>query len=166
MSRRMTWGLVLLGAGAVAVAAGLVAAGRREPAQVTWDDHVFAVTRHDRGSYDEIELVRPDGSVATSFAGSTDLVCDPPRLAMIDIDDDGELELFFTTCDEPGYVDHRGRGELAVVELSEQQGAELAPLRSFWFQQVRSGGWLLLCAGIASALAGIVALLRVLLQRR
>lgn len=166
MRRGVTWGLALLVAGAVAVAAGITAAGRREPAEATWAGHVFAIERHDRGSYDEIELVRADGSVAASFAGSTDLVCDPPRLALIDIDDDDDLELFFTTCDEPGYVDHRGRGQLAVVELSEQQAAELAPLRSFWFHQVESGGWLLSCAGIASALAGATALLRRLLRRR
>jgi hypothetical protein len=165
MNRRTTWGLALLGAGAVLVATGLTAAARRESAQVTWDEHVFAVKRHDRGSYDEIELVRPDGSVAASFAGSTDLLCDPPRLALIDLDDDRELELYFTTCDEPGYVDHRGRGLLAVVELSEQQGAELAQ-RSAWLHQVQNGGWFLVCSGLALALAGATALLMSLLRRR
>lgn len=167
MSRRNAFGIAiaLLGASALAVAAGVVAAGRREPAQVAWDEHVFAVKRRDGGSYEEIELVRPDGSIAASFAGSTDLVCDPPRLALLDVDADHELELFFTTCDEPGFVDHRGRGRLEVVELSEQQAAELASLHSFWFHQVRAGGSMLAGAGVAAALAGAIALL-LLVRRR
>jgi hypothetical protein len=166
MSRRIALGLssALLGAGAIAVAAGIIAAGRREPAQVAWADHVFAVKRRDGGSFEEIDFVRPDGRVAASFAGSTDLVCDPPRLALVDMDAADELEVFFTICDEPGFVDHRGRGQLEVVELSEQQAAELAPRRSFWFRQVRDGGWTLVCGGIVGALAGAMALL--LLLRR
>lgn len=168
MNRRNAFGIsiALLGAGAVAVAAGLVAAERREPAQVAWAEHVFAVLRRDGGSYEEIELVRSDGSIAASFAGSTDLVCDPPSLTLLDLDADDELELFFTTCDEPGFVDHRGRGRLEVVKLSEQQAAELAPLHSFWYQQVRAGGWMLVGLGIAAALAGVIVLLRLLLRRR
>jgi hypothetical protein len=84
----MTIGFALLGAGAVAVIAGIIAAGRREPAQVAWGEHVFAVKRSDQGSFDEIEFVRPDGSIAAAFAGSTDLVCDGPRLFLIDVDAD------------------------------------------------------------------------------
>jgi hypothetical protein len=162
----MTIGLSLLGAGAVAVAAGIVAAGRLEPAQVAWGEHVFVVQRRDEGSAETIELVRPDGSIAAAFAGSTDLVCDGPRLFLIDVDADDEIEVFFTTCDEPGFVDHRGRGQLEVVELSEQQTAELAPLHSFWFHEVRGGGLTLICGGIAIALAGAVALVRTLLRGR
>jgi hypothetical protein len=167
MIRRVALGLsiALLGAGAVAVVAGMIAAGRRDPAQVAWADHVFAVKRRDRGSVEAIDFVGPDGSIAASFAGSTDLICDPPRLALIDIDSDAELEVVFTTCDEPGFVDHRGRGQLEVVELSERQAAELAPLRSFWFRQVGDGGWTLVCGGIASALAGAAALLLMLRRR-
>ncbi len=167
MSQRSALGLslALLGAGAVAVAAGVIAARRNNPAQVAWGDHVFAVQRRDGGSYDEIELVRPDGSVAAAFVGSTDLVCDAPRLFLLDIDDDSELEVAFTTCDEPGFVDHRGRGQLEVVELSEQQAAELAPLHSFWFREIRDGGWTLVGGGIAGALAGAVALLFTLRRR-
>jgi hypothetical protein len=167
MSRRnpLALSLALLGAGAIAVAAGAIASGRREPAQVTWGDHVFTVKRHDEGSYETIELVRADGSIAAEFAGSTDLVCDAPALFLIDIDDDAELELAFTTCDEPGFVDHRGRGRLDVVELSEQEAAELAPLRSFWFHQIRTDGLTLVGGGIASALAGATALLLGLRRR-
>jgi hypothetical protein len=157
--------IALLGAGAVAVIAGIIAAGRRDPAQVAWGEHVFAVKRSDQGSFDEIEFVRPDGSIAAAFAGSTDLVCDGPRLFLIDMDDDDELEVFFTTCDEPGFVDHHGRGQLEVVELSEQQAAELAPLRSLWFHQVRDGGWALICGGIVGALVGAIALLLMLRRR-
>ena len=168
MSQRIILGLstALLGASAVAMAAGIMAAGRLDPAQVAWAEHVFAVERRDQGSVEVIELVRPDGSVAAAFAGSTDLVCDGPRLFLIDIDDDGELEVAFTTCDEPGFVDHRGHGQLEVVELSEQQAAELAPLNSLWFRQVRDGGWTLVCGGIMGVLAGATALLLIRLRRR
>jgi hypothetical protein len=168
MNRRIAWGLsiALLGAGAVAVVAGIIAMGRCEPAQVAWGEHVFAVQRRDQGSVETIELVRPDGSIAAGFAGSTDLVCDGPRLFLIDVDADDELEVAFTTCDEPGFVDHNGRGQLEVVELSEQQAAELAPLHSFWSRQVRDGGWTLMGVGIASVLAGATALLLTLRRRR
>lgn len=168
MSRRVAVGLavVLIAAGAAAVVAGIVAAGRREPAKVSWDGHTFAVKRRDLVSAEAIDFVRPDGSVATSIAGSTDLVCDPPRLFLVNVDDDSELEVVFTTCDEPGFVDHRGRGELAVMELSERRAAELAPLHSFWFRQVRDGGWMLVGSGMVGVLIGAAAMLLVVLRRR
>jgi hypothetical protein len=50
MSRRIAWGLsiALLGAGAVTVTAGIVAAGRHEPAQGAWGEHMFVVKRRDQ----------------------------------------------------------------------------------------------------------------------
>ncbi|WP_245814426.1 hypothetical protein [Cystobacter ferrugineus] len=115
--------------------------------------------RRDLGQAMAIDFLRrDDGNVAESIAGRTDLVCEPPHLMLLDRDGDGEAEVYFTTCDESGFVVHRGGGQLMVEQLGEPEAARLRVLHSFWFRQLRDGGWPLLLLGGSSALLGAVGL--------
>jgi hypothetical protein len=150
---------VVLGAGALAVVLGLVANSRRDPDTVTWGKAAFLVKRRDLGQAVAIDFLRRgDGVVAESIAGRTDLVCEPPHLMLIDLDGDGETEVYFTTCDESGFVAYRGGEQLEAVQLSEFEVAQLRVLHSFWFRQLQDGGWNLLLWGLLGALLGAVGL--------
>ncbi|MET0402209.1 MAG: hypothetical protein ABW123_07375 [Cystobacter sp.] len=156
MNRRlmMSVSAVFLCTGVLALVMGLVANSRRDSETVTWGQDSFLVKRSDLGQAMAIDFLRYDGEVAASIAGRTDLLCEPPHLLLIDLDGDGELEVFFTTCDESGVISHQGRGQLGTGQLGEQEASQLPVLRSFWFHQLREGGWTLLVLGMTGILLG------------
>jgi hypothetical protein len=153
------WAFAVFGAailaGALALLMGLVASSRLDPGTVSWGDAAFRVHRRALAQVVAFDFVRlGDGAVAATVAGSTDLVCEPPRLMVLDVDEDEEPEVYFTTCDESGFVDHRGSGTLAVVELGEQEATQLKAADSFWFRAIQGGGWSLLVPGALGVLLG------------
>ncbi|ADO67830.1 hypothetical protein [Stigmatella aurantiaca] len=147
---------------------GLVANSRRDPGAVAWGSAELLVKRRELPQVVAVDFVRrSDGAVGATVAGSTDLVCEPPHLMVLNIDEDDEPEVYFTTCDESGFVDYRGAGQLVAVELSEQEAAQLRATDSFWFREVQSGGWHLLSVGTRCIVLGFAGLgATVLFSRR
>jgi hypothetical protein len=157
------WIIVFFGAwllaGALAVAMGLIASSRRDPDALKWGNAAFWVKRRELPQVVAFDFVRrSDGVVVATVAGSTDLVCEPPHLMVLNIDQDQEPEVYFTTCDESGFIDHQGVGNLVVVELDEQEAARLKVTDSFWFHEIQNGGWGLLSLGALGVVMGLIGL--------
>lgn len=146
-------------AGALALAMGLIASSRRDPDTVEWGKAAFWVKRRELAQVVAFDFVRRgDGAVVATVAGSTDLICEPPHLMVLNVDQDQEPEVYFTTCDESGFVDYQDAGDLVVVELGEQEAAQLKATDSFWFHEVQNGGWDLLFWGGLGVVMSLIGL--------
>ncbi len=144
---------LLVLAGAAAVWAGVVARGRLDP------DHLgdWRIVRRGEGEAVFHDLVR-NGIVELSLGASVDM-CDPPVVALIDVNGDGSLDLYHRHCRGHEYV-RVVRGKLVEVNLGQFDVADAPVLESFWGGEIFDWrGLRLVAAGGAALLVGLFALM-------
>jgi hypothetical protein len=137
-------------AGVAAIWGGCEARGRLEP-------DTFGAWRIERRAEGQAVLhdLRRDGAVDLTLEASVDL-CDPPVLAILDVDGDGSADLYHRHCRGHEFVRSSG-GALSVVDLGQFDVADAPVLASFWGKEVFDWrGLRLLGAGAAALLAGII----------
>ena len=109
----------------------------------------YSIESRVEGEAQYFDLIR-DGKVAHTLAGSLDTLCDPPTIAELDVDGDGEPDLYFRNCRGHGFLSRHG-DELAYNSL-----AGAVPTH-WWARQVFSGGIKLILIGIAACIAALIA---------
>jgi len=128
----------------VAGTAGLRARAANAPTRFG----LYSVESRVEGEAQYFDLVR-DGQVVRSLAGSLDTLCDPPTIAELDVDGDGDPDLYFRNCRGQGFLSRHG-DELAYNNLTS------APT-NWWARQVFSGGIQLISIGVAGCIAALIA---------
>ncbi len=91
---------------------------------------------------------RVTSEVLIQLRGSTDLVCDPPRLVVWDVNGDGEEDLYFQHCGGHGFLACDG-GSAEYEPLREADRS----FQTVWYRAVfgRSGGAIALTLLLAAA---------------
>jgi hypothetical protein len=154
----------LLLSGSALLAVGWEAHGRLNPGSVEVPGTTFRVVRRVEPQAVVFDLLYRDGSVATSISGSTDTLCDPPYLVVVDVDQDGVRDVLYRHCSGHGYVAWRNGGWVDV-DLGQFDTDDLPAATSLWVSEIRAGGWHLLALGTILVLAGL-AFIAVLLSSR
>jgi hypothetical protein len=109
----------------------------------------YSIVSRVEGEAKYFELIR-NGKVVHTLAGSLDTLCDPPTIAELDIDGDGEPDLYFRNCRGHGFLSRRG-DSLAYTDLAGPEPT------NWWAHAVFSGGVQLLVAGVAACIASLIA---------
>lgn len=154
----VTVSILVFAAGAGLFALGLQARSRLDPSSIEWDGTRFRIVRRSDAASQSFDLLRADGTVAASVAGSTDTMCDPPYLMVLDVDGDGTRDVYYHGCGGHGYLELQG-GMLKEVDLGQQDPADAPALRSLWAREIRAGGVRLIIAGVILGLAGLIGVL-------
>lgn len=161
-----TFALLALAGGSV-LYAGIVARSRFEPSEVRWGaaEYTVVVRREDQALLHEF---RRDGRVAETLAGSTDTLCDDPWIMLIDIDRDGQLDVYHHTCRGHGYLRYApATGGVAYVDLGQFDLDDAPILRSQWASEIMDWhGLRLIAAGAAAGLVGAIGLLALAIRGR
>lgn len=155
---RLALPLALCVLGALLLEVGAVARRRGLPDEAELGGVRYRVVLRDDATY---ALYHRD-RLAMTLAASADTLCDAPRVALVDVDGDGALDLLHQHCRGYGYV--TARPELRYVALGQ-----LAPqlLTSTWATEVLElRGARLLGAGAAALFAGLALLAVLALHRR
>lgn len=109
----------------------------------------YSIESRVEGEAKYFDLIR-EGKVAHTLAGSLDTLCDPPSIAELDVDGDGEPDLSFRNCRGHGFLSRHG-DELAYNDLAGPEPT------NWWAHQVFSGGVRLVVVGIAACIAALIA---------
>ena len=152
--------LVALGVGGLGVCAlvlGFAVGHDYEPRRLVWGEHVFEVERSATITSVAYALRPPGGDVLFTISGSADHMCDFPVLLWLDIDQDGQRELYWEECSGPrtAYFDQVS-GHFVERALSDEDTCSMAPgACTRWARVVRGGsdpfytlGGLLLALGV------------------
>jgi hypothetical protein len=153
--------LLALSGGALLVL-GLKARRSLNPSAVEASGTTFRVVRRVEPRAVVFDLIHPDGSVAISISGSTDTLCDPPYLMLLDADHDGAQDVYYRHCGGHGYVTWRNGGWVDV-DLGQYDADDMPASASSRAREIHAGGWRLLALGATGALLGL-AIVAVLLS--
>jgi hypothetical protein len=149
----------LIVVGAVAIIMGFVARSRLNPTSVKWGNAHYNVVRRTEGEAIVFDIRAPDGTVAESLFGTTDLLCDPPFLMFIDVDGDGVPDVYHHHCGGHGYLRYKAeRSALEYVNLGQWDPEDAPAVTSFWGEEITGGGFRLFGSGTGSVIAGFVGL--------
>lgn len=152
--------MVLPEVGAASIVIGVMARARLNPTSVDWGGVPYDVIRRQENEAVVFDVRAADGKIVESLAGSTDLACDPPYLMLIDIDDDGTLDLYHHHCGGHGYLRYRANGKrLEYVNLGQWDPADAPAVSSFWGREIAGGGLRLIAGGAGLTFVSLVALL-------
>jgi hypothetical protein len=135
---------ILAAVGIAALVLGMRAREANEPTRFG----SYSIESRVEGEAKYFDLIR-DGKVAHTLAGSLDTLCDPPTITELDVDGDGEADLYFRNCRGHGFLSHHG-DELAYNNLAGPEPT------NWWARQVFSGGVRLLVAGIAACVTALI----------
>lgn len=150
-----TYGALAL-AGALAVWGGCVARGRWEPSSVEWDGDRYEVVRREVAQGIDFELVR-GGRVVETLGGSTDTLCDPPFIYVVDVDQDGRRDVYHHHCGGHGFLRHVPRTrQLEYVNLGSVEREDAPGLDSYWAGEVRARGLRLTVLGAMALVAAAI----------
>lgn len=152
---RLALPLALCVLGALLLEIGAVARRRGLPDEVELGGVRYHVIQRNETEHD---LVAND-RVALTLEGSADTLCEVPRVALIDVDGDGALDLYHEHCRGHGYV--TARGGLHYVDLDRTRS-----IASAWTREVLDGGARLLVVGAAALLTGLALIAVLALHRR
>jgi hypothetical protein len=144
---------------------------RWNPSSVSWGTNAqFMIVRSVKGEAELIEFKRPDGSSAAVVHSSLDTLCERPDLMLLDVDDDGQLDIYYVTCSRRGYIKY-SNGALVDVQVPDFHRPDA--LFSYAFSRFRDTFWpLLVYARVAfvvlllEGLIGLIALSIKLGQRK
>jgi len=106
MTAERKWILLAALVGAVSLSLLAIQNLRSNPERFDdWTCPAVTIAQEERAEavvYELRDVVTLD--LITQLAGSTDLVCDPPRLVVWDVDRDGTEDLYFQHCGGQGYL--------------------------------------------------------------
>jgi hypothetical protein len=119
-----------------------------------WEGSSWRIVRTDASEAIHFEFIASTGAVELSLDGSTDTLCEPPWMVLLDVDGDGHDDVYFHHCGGHGYVSHGP--PLTFVSLGQFDPADAPALHTWWFQTVTEGGLPWLPVGAALLLAGLV----------
>jgi hypothetical protein len=139
--------LTLAVSGIAALVLGLRACDAGAPTR--FGPYVIAARIEGEAKY--FDLVR-DGKVEHTLAGSLDTLCEPPFVALFDVDGDGTSDLYFENCRGHGYLVQRA-GALSYVE----EGDGPAP-DGWWARQVLGGGRRLIAIAVLLCFVALIGL--------
>lgn len=150
---------------AVAVGGFALARACSDPENVTFVGIDYCVTKRVGGEQiDRIVARCTGGPVEATLSGSTDTLCDDPWTLLIDMDRDGERDLYFHHCRGHGYLRFdSATSRLRYIDLGQFDPADAPALEGWWFGELRSGA--LGCIGTGIGL-GLLGLLGVAVARR
>ena len=110
-----------------------------------------------------INILDRQGRVASSITGTV-RVCNDPDLIVLDVDRDGDSDIYYRTCNDRGYLAYE-EGQFTRVDLGQPHPGEPSGLNTFWAHQVGDGGRTMYVAGGLGIAAGVVSLCSMLLLR-
>jgi hypothetical protein len=153
--------LVCLLIGGAAIVFGLYARACLNPKEVHWFGEKFVITMREQDERITFELTRGDvGQASVMLTGSTDLLCDPPYLMLLDINGDGLRDLYFHHCGGHGFVSYQSDSNVLHYEdLGQFDPGDAPKAHEFWGREIQAGGVRMIGFGCSLVVIGILALL-------
>ena len=142
--------------GAMVAYVGVTAYSRFEPDHVTWRGDELRVARRSEGQAMMHDFLRGT-TVVHTLAGSLDSLCDNPRIMLLDIDGDSQLDVYHHHCGGHGYLRYQPADRtLEHIELGSVEVSDAPVIASLWASEIRDwrglrfigGGLLLVVLGI------------------
>ena len=153
--------ILLLAAGIGCLYTGYYTHSQYCPASISWEGQTYSITEKDDGSFMTYTLTDGGGREVLNLSGSTDLVCDHPYMLLMDVNTDGEKELYFHHCGGHGIaVFDKAKKRLQYKDLGQYDPDDLPALNSFWFSEIKRQGRYFTVSGVLLLAVGTLLAIR------
>lgn len=149
--------ILLCVAGVVSIGGGWCARDRVNPTEVSWEGMAFRIDHRVEGEAEYHDFVS-NGVVALTLAASLDTLCDPSQLVLIDVDNDGRLDVYHRHCGGHGYVKFSTVGrQIKYIDLGTVERGDAPGTEGCWGDEIMVWrGLRLLGIGAAALFAGTI----------
>lgn len=146
--------------GVVVFSLGLYARSCFNPSHIQFKKDEFIIIKRDSiQSIDFLFIRKNDDQLILILSGTTDIMCDPPYLLYVDVDEDKVCDLYFHNCSGHGYVHYEPEtNTLKYVDLGQFDPEDAPVIQSFWSHEIQTKGLKLITCGFSLLIAGLITL--------